>query len=208
MAFNPNEKLMSLKGKDYLEVKWRLVWFRQEHPDWGISTQIIEHNIEKRYAIVKATITDATGRVVAEGTKMEDAKGFADYLEKAETGAIGRALGILGYGTQFAPEFDEVVDGVANPRIVDAPVEPKRASPPRPQVLDIKGSGVAFGEAVKHHEPGADSARIKEVFALLTNSAERTVETLTAATKALYEIPASEYEAILRQYAEENNNAN
>jgi hypothetical protein len=208
MAFNPNEKLMSLKGKDYLEVKWRLVWFRQEHPDWGISTQIVEHSIEKRYAVVKATITDATGRVVAEGTKMEDAKGFADYLEKAETGAIGRALGILGYGTQFAPEFDEVVDGVANPRIVDAPVELKRATPPRPQVLDIKGSGVAFGAAVKHHEPDADSARIKEVFSLLTNNAERTVENLTEATKALYDVPASEYEAVLQQLEKENGNAN
>jgi hypothetical protein len=208
MAFNPNEKLMSLKGKDYLEVKWRLVWFRQEHPDWGISTQIVEHNVEKRYAVVKATITDATGRVVAEGTKMEDAKGFADYLEKAETGAIGRALGILGYGTQFAPEFDEVVDGAANPRIVDAPVELKRATPPRPQVLDIKGSGVAFGAAVKHHEPDADSARIKEVFSLLTNNAERTVENLTEATKALYDVPASEYEAVLQQLEKENGNAN
>lgn len=208
MAFNPNDKTISLKGKEYLEVKWRLVWFRQEHPDWGISTQIIEHNAEKKYAVVKATITDSTGRVVAEGTKMEDIKGFGDYLEKAETGAIGRALGVLGYGTQFCPEFDEVVAGVENPRIVDSPVALKRPTPPRPQVLDIKGSGIAFGESVRAHEPGADSNRIKEVFGLLTNNAERTVENLVAATKALEETPASAYDAMLAQLVKENQNAN
>ena len=32
MAFNPNDHLINLKGKHYLEVKWRLVWFRMEHP--------------------------------------------------------------------------------------------------------------------------------------------------------------------------------
>jgi hypothetical protein len=125
MAFNPNDHLINLKGKSYLEVKFRLVWFREEHPDWGITTEIIKIDTEAKYAIVKATITDQHGRILAQGTKMEDIKGFGDWLEKAETGAIGRALGILGYGTQFAPEFDEVVPGVENPRIVDAPVATK-----------------------------------------------------------------------------------
>lgn len=123
MAFNPNDHLISLKGKSYLEVKYRLVWFREENPDWGITTEIVKLDMEAKYAIVKATITDQHGRIIAQGTKMEDIKGFGDWLEKAETGAIGRALGICGYGTQFAPEFDEIVPGVENPRIVDAPIE-------------------------------------------------------------------------------------
>ena len=208
MAFNPNDKTISLKGKEYLEVKWRLVWFRQEHPDYGIATTLVTFDPQAKFAIFKATITDTAGRVVAEGTKMEDSKGFPDFLEKAETGSIGRALGVLGYGTQFCPEFDEVVAGVENPRIVDSPVALKRPAPPRPQVLDIKGSGIAFGEAVRSHEPGADSNRIKEVFGLLTNNAERTVENLVAATKALEETPASAYDAMLAQLVKENQNAN
>ena len=75
-------------------------------------------------------------------------------------------------------------------------------------MLDIKGSGIAFGEAVRAHEPGADSNRIKEVFGLLTNNAERTVENLVAATKALEETPASAYDAMLAQLVKENQNAN
>jgi hypothetical protein len=42
---------------------------------------------------------------------------FYDYIEKAETGAIGRVLAMCGYGTLQAPEFDE------QDRLVDAPVE-------------------------------------------------------------------------------------
>jgi hypothetical protein len=42
---------------------------------------------------------DEAGRVLTTATKMETRAGFADYLEKAEAGAVGRALGFLGYGT-------------------------------------------------------------------------------------------------------------
>ena len=43
--------ILKLRGKDYLEVKWRLVWFREEHPDWSIETKIVHHewNCELRH---------------------------------------------------------------------------------------------------------------------------------------------------------------
>ncbi len=70
----------------------------------------------KGYARFRAIVTDGKGGR-ATGTKSECAASFPDYIEKAETGAIGRALAALGYGTQFAPEFNE------EHRIVDSPVE-------------------------------------------------------------------------------------
>lgn len=117
--FNPAEHLIKLKGKDYLEVKWRLVWFREEHPDWAITTLMTDHDKENKHCIFKATIADETGRVVSQGTGSESIKDFTDYIEKAETKAVGRALAMMGYGTQFAPELEE------GERIVDAPVESK-----------------------------------------------------------------------------------
>jgi hypothetical protein len=146
--FNPNDHLMNLKGKAYLEVKWRLVWFRQEHPDWSIRTQIVDLNLEQKYAVFKAIISNENGVIVAEGTKMEDARGFADFMEKAETGSIGRALGILGYGTQFAPEFDEVDSNSPNPRIVDAPI-----SQPKPKVQDSSAPtpSKVFGDLAREY---------------------------------------------------------
>lgn len=144
-AFNPSQHIIQISSsqgkKDYLPVQWRLVWFRSLCPDGKITTELLdldrkeecEHettawNDEKRkyekvvkcakgVAVFKATVEDGKGGV-ATGTKMENAAAFADYLEKAETGSIGRALAALGFGTQFAPELDE-----GDERIADAPIQ-------------------------------------------------------------------------------------
>jgi ribosomal protein L34E len=113
--FNPNEHMMKLKGKDYLQVAWRLVWFRDEHPDWCINTECVEQ--DKEHAIFKAYICDENGIQKSSGHGSESKHDFGDYLEKAETKAIGRALAMLGYGTQFAA--DELDEGQ---RIVDSPI--------------------------------------------------------------------------------------
>lgn len=111
--------LLMLRGKEYLEVKYRLVWFREDHPDFSIETELVTKEEDK--TVAKATIRDDKGRIVAQAHKSETTDGFADHLEKAETGAIGRALALLGYGTQFCA--DELEEGE---RIVDAPAEPAR----------------------------------------------------------------------------------
>lgn len=119
--FNPNDHMMKLKGKDYLQVMWRLVWFREDHPDYTIDTQALE--LTENHAIFKCSIHDANGHQISAGHGSEGMKDFGDFIEKAETKAIGRALAMLGYGTQFAPELDE------GDRIVDSPV--KRESEPK-----------------------------------------------------------------------------
>lgn len=110
--------LINLKGKDYLQVAYRLVWFREENPSAIIETEFV--NLTDKFALCKATIKRDSGVIVATAHKREDASHFADFCEKSETGAIGRALALCGYGTQFcAEEFDE------GSRIVDAPLEKK-----------------------------------------------------------------------------------
>lgn len=114
--------LLNLKGKDYLEVKYRLVWFREEHPSWSIETEFLTH--DDRSATARAVVRDETGRIIATSHKAETAGNFPDFMEKAETGAIGRALALIGFGTQFcADELDE------GDRIVDSPVPKKDKSP-------------------------------------------------------------------------------
>lgn len=112
--------LLNLRGREYLEVKYRLVWFREEHPNWSIETELLSVTQDSAYA--RAVVKDETGRIIATSHKFESKRGFPDFIEKAETGAIGRALALVGYGTQFcADELDE------GERIVDAPVEPRHA---------------------------------------------------------------------------------
>jgi hypothetical protein len=116
MAFNPNDHMMKLKGKDYLQVAWRLVWFREDHPDWCIDT--VPLTMDADSAVFKATICDENGVQKCAGHGSESKRDFGDFIEKAETKAVGRALAMLGYGTQFtATEFDE------GERIVDSPID-------------------------------------------------------------------------------------
>ena len=118
MAFDFKKNLIKVQGgRTYLPVSARIVWFREEHPDWGIITEAVEINHEKQYAVFRATVFNAEGKIMATGTKKEDVKGFGDYLEKAETGSVGRALALCGFGTQFSPELDEVGGG----RLADSP---------------------------------------------------------------------------------------
>lgn len=110
--FNPNEHLMDLKGKSYLQVMWRLVWFRDEKPLWSIDTKL--EQLTDNHAVFSAKIYDENGVQKSAGYGSESVKDFRDFIEKAETKAVGRALAMLGYGTQFAPELDE------EDRIVDS----------------------------------------------------------------------------------------
>jgi hypothetical protein len=108
--------ILNLRGKEYLEVRYRILWFREQHPDWSIETEFVETGMD--FSCCKATIKDATGRIMATGHKYEDVKGFPDHREKSETSSIGRALALVGFGTQFAA--DDLDEGK---RIVDSPVE-------------------------------------------------------------------------------------
>lgn len=137
--FNPNEHLIDLKGKQYLQVMWRLVWFRDEKPLWSIDTKL--EQLSENHAVFSAKIYDESGVQKAAGYGSESVKDFRDFIEKAETKAVGRALAMLGYGTQFAPEMDE------GERIVDSPVPTKQKQEP---VFCAE-----CGEEVKEY-PGSD----------------------------------------------------
>jgi hypothetical protein len=122
--FDPKEHLMTVKGgAQYLEVKWRLVWFREQFPNGVMVTEPIE--ITPQQAIFKATVTavDDEGKVRGSATGYKTctpAQFKFGYVEKAETGALGRALACLGFGTQFEPEFDE------GEMLADSPVTPQQ----------------------------------------------------------------------------------
>jgi transposase-like protein len=90
-------------------------WFRKDHPYWGIVTKCVQ--LAGKAVVMKAIIKNAEERIIATARKKETEAGFPDYIEKAETGAVGRALAMCGYGTLQAPEFDEAE------RLADSPVE-------------------------------------------------------------------------------------
>lgn len=115
--FDASRYLTRLQGKDYLEVKWRLLWLRTEHPDAVIETDL--YRLENDLAVFKARVR-IPGGGEATGWGHETSVDFGDFIEKAETKALGRALAALGYGTQFTSDFD-FAEGNED-KVVDSPV--------------------------------------------------------------------------------------
>lgn len=132
--------LLNLKGKDYLQAAHRLVWLREDHPEWSLETEFVR--LEETFAIVKATIRDDSGRVISCAHKREDKAHFPDFIEKAETGALARAAGVAGYGTAFA---EELADGALANRPADAPAAPKKAA----EKLPVPGQAKSFSSGGK-----------------------------------------------------------
>src|SRR3954468_4554116 len=123
--FDPTKYLKTIKVRGgaqqaYLPVTARLLWLRADHPQAHVVTEALR--LDDKGAIFKATVT-LPGGGVAVGHGSETAGDFGDFIEKAETKAIGRALAALGYGTEFAEVQDDPT--------LAAATEVQPAAPPR-----------------------------------------------------------------------------
>jgi len=162
--------LLRLQGnKVYLPAQFRVVWFREECPDWSIQTEIVEGGMAEGFATVKATIRNAEGKPVATAHKTETLQDFAaGFIEKAETGAVARALAFVGFGAQYAVELDEGEHVADTP--VQRPVQSQAAAavPAKPSAPVGKPVAAAVdyrARAAAHSDPEiiALNARLKEL---------------------------------------------
>jgi hypothetical protein len=118
---------------EYLEVRYRVQWFREKFPHGQIETKFFCLDWEKGIAICHATVSDGEGgQSTATGT--ETRKGFEDFVEKSETRSVGRALALLGFGTQFVGEELDEGDHVADAAVAPpAPAPSPNGHPPTPK---------------------------------------------------------------------------
>ncbi len=114
---------MNLKGKPYLQVAHRFVALNDDVPRFNIRTTFLKIDSDETVCQAEVVLCSEIGEAlkVATATKRETKKDFPDHTEKAETGAIGRALAMLGFGTQFATQDMDEGD-----RLADAPVTPAK----------------------------------------------------------------------------------
>ncbi len=115
-SYNPQSDMRMVSGAPYLPVAARVQWLRDREPAATITTQALEITSDR--AVFRAEIALPDGRGSSTGHGSETKGDFLDFIEKAETKAIGRALALLGFGTQFVG--DELSDGPRE-RPVDAP---------------------------------------------------------------------------------------
>ena len=127
-----------IKGKDYAEVNQRIKAFRMVYPNGSITTDIID--LTDGVVTMKAVIKNEEGIIIGSGFAQEkESSTFINktsFIENCETSAVGRALGMCGFGIDTSvASAEEVLNAMENqanknPKESDAPKKDTKANPP------------------------------------------------------------------------------
>lgn len=114
---NETIRTTDIKGKNYAEVNQRIKAFRMVEPNGTITTEIIK--IDDGVVLMKATITNENGVVIGTGYAQEkESSSFINktsYIENCETSAVGRALGMCGFGIDASvASYEDVANEMSN----------------------------------------------------------------------------------------------
>ena len=153
-----NEAILTtdIQGKKYAEVNQRIKAFRMCFPEGLIKTEIV--SLENGVVIFRAEIW-ANGSLLATGTAYEkEGSTFINktsFIENCETSAIGRALGIAGFGIDTSvASAEEVQNAMANQKTdakAEAKSEIKKASPKQIELIN-KFYGDKLGQLLAYYK--------------------------------------------------------
>jgi hypothetical protein len=114
-----------IKGKNYAEVNQRIKAFRQVYPTGSINTEMLSN--ENGVCVFKATcgyFENGEWVLLGTGTAYEkESSSFINktsYIENCETSAVGRALGMCGFGIDTTiASYEEVANAIENQNKAD-----------------------------------------------------------------------------------------
>lgn len=113
---NEGVKRIEVKGKAYACVAARVQAFRELYPNGSITTDIL--SLENGVVTMKSTIFDDQGNILATGHAQEKETASqvnkTSFIENCETSAVGRALGMLGIGSDEQMASAEEVANAIN----------------------------------------------------------------------------------------------
>lgn len=112
-------KTMDIKGKEYAMVNQRIKAFRMIYPDGFIHTTMISNEDGVCIFVAEAGYFDGDKRIVlGTGTAFEKETSSyinkTSYIENCETSAVGRCLGLLGFGIDTSVASAEEVANAIN----------------------------------------------------------------------------------------------
>ena len=121
---NAQIRTTNIKGKEYAEVNQRIKAFRMVYPEGFILTELVSN--EDGVCVMRATVgydrEDGEPILLGTGTAYEKETSSyinkTSYIENCETSAVGRALGMAGFGIDTSvASFEEVANAQANQNI-------------------------------------------------------------------------------------------
>tara|TARA_R100000963_G_scaffold35081_2_gene31773 strand:- start:2755 stop:3243 length:489 start_codon:yes stop_codon:yes gene_type:complete len=111
-------KSVNIKGKEYITVNERLIYFRSQpnFKGWRISEDIV--SLDEKEGVFKVTIINPEGFevAIAHAQEYRDSSYInkTSFVENGFTSALGRALGYLGIGINTAIASAEEVETAIN----------------------------------------------------------------------------------------------
>ena len=110
-------KTVNIKGKEYVEVTERLIYFRKNFPNYSLTSEVLDKTDNS--ILIMARIMNEAGQIISCGIA-EEIKGSTfinktSYVENCETSAWGRALANFGIGLDTSvASAEEVSNAIAN----------------------------------------------------------------------------------------------
>lgn len=135
-----DKKTGEVVKKEYAEVNQRIKAFRMVFPDGFIKTELLSN--DGGVAIFRAKVgyygTEDKEVILGTGTAYEkEGSSFINstsYIENCETSAVGRALGMLGFGIDTSvASYEEVQNAKLNQD--EKPQEERKASPKQVELI-------------------------------------------------------------------------
>jgi uncharacterized protein (DUF3820 family) len=120
---NEQIKTTDIKGKNYAEVNQRIKAFRMIYPQGTINTELVSN--ENGVCIFRASVHTEDGVLLGTGTayEREDSTFInkTSYIENCETSAVGRALGMAGFGIDVSvASAEEVANAMQNQKVTQS----------------------------------------------------------------------------------------
>src|SRR3990167_1166260 len=105
------DKAIDFKGKKYVLVSDRVIFFNERYPEGSITTELVS-TPEADTVIIKATIKPNEKQIFTGYSQATWGEGYINKtsaLENAETSAVGRALAFMGIGViESIASIDEI----------------------------------------------------------------------------------------------------
>lgn len=113
---NESIRTTDIKGKEYAEVNQRIKAFRMVCPEGTIHTEIL--SLADGVVTMKAVV-EVDGKILGTGHAQEkESSSFINktsFIENCETSAVGRALGMCGFGIDTSvASYEEVENAILN----------------------------------------------------------------------------------------------
>lgn len=117
-----NEKAIDIKGKKYVLVADRILYFNETYKEGSITTELVSEP-DASLVIIKATVNPDKDRKFTGYSQAKWGDGYINKtsaLENCETSAVGRALAMMGIG---------VIDSIASVDEIKKTENPAYAKP-------------------------------------------------------------------------------